>query len=142
VSGLHQKEPVAAAVKSADADAGDLEAMASPARRRFRTPANLYFTYNIYNAQLDKVTQLPKLSAAMRISRDGKIGFAGQPKAIDPTGQPDLKRINAGGGIKLGPDLVPGQYLLQIVVTDALAKEKQKTTTQWADFEIVKYTDG
>lgn len=31
-----------------------------------------------------------------------------------------------------------GEYVLQITVTDLLASEKHKTTTQWLDFEILK----
>jgi hypothetical protein len=32
----------------------------------------------------------------------------------------------------------PGDYILQVIVTDPLAKEKYRTATQWIDFEIVK----
>ena len=32
----------------------------------------------------------------------------------------------------------PGEYVLQIVVTDLLAKDKYRVATQWMDFEIVK----
>jgi hypothetical protein len=32
----------------------------------------------------------------------------------------------------------PGEYVLQIVVTDLLAKDKDRVATQWMDFEIVK----
>jgi hypothetical protein len=34
--------------------------------------------------------------------------------------------------------MVPGEYVLQLIVTDALAKEKRRVATQWIDFEIVK----
>jgi hypothetical protein len=44
----------------------------------------------------------------------------------------------AGGGLQLGTDMAVGEYVLQITVTDRLASEKHKTTTQWLDFEIVK----
>ena len=50
----------------------------------------------------------------------------------------DLKRLQAGGRLVLGTALQPGEYVLQVVVTDALAKEKYRTATQWIDFEIVK----
>ena len=32
----------------------------------------------------------------------------------------------------------PGEYVLQVIVTDQLAPEKRRTATQWIDFEIVK----
>ena len=35
-------------------------------------------------------------------------------------------------------DLEPGNYYLQVVITDKAAKNKQPPVTQWVDFEIVK----
>jgi VWFA-related protein len=113
------------------------ESMSGPSRRKFRTPSNLYYGYVIYNAQLDK-TQHPTLVTTMRITREGKIVFEGQPTPVDVTGQTDLQRIIAGSGLQLGTEMTPGEYILQIIVTDMLAKEKQRTETQWIDFEIVK----
>ncbi len=116
----------------------DRPSMSGPARRRFRIPSNLFFGYVIHNAQLDKATQQPKLLASMRLLRDGKVIFEGQEKAVDLNGQSDLKRIMTGGGLQLGTEMAAGEYVLQITVTDMLASEKYKTTTQWIDFEIVK----
>lgn len=138
ISGLGASASPEAKSDDATTTAADLESMSSPAQRRFRTPSNLYFGYVIYNAQLDKVAQKPMLTASMRILRDGKIIYEGEPKPVDLTDQNDLGRITAGGGLELGPDMGPGDYVLQIVVTDALANEKQKTATQWIDFEIMK----
>lgn len=113
------------------------EAMSGPSRRDFRTPSSLYYGYVIYNAQLDK-TQQPKLVTTMRIIREGKVVFEGQPTPVDLTGQTDLQRIIAGSGVQLGTEMTPGDYILQVTVTDLLAKEKQATETQWIDFEITK----
>jgi hypothetical protein len=38
----------------------------------------------------------------------------------------------------LPPDLEPGNYYLQVVITDIAARDKQPPITQWVDFEIVK----
>ncbi|MEK6280671.1 MAG: VWA domain-containing protein [Acidobacteriota bacterium] len=137
---LDLNEPASSDAKpeNIQATAGDREAMTGPAQRRFRTPSNLYFGYVIYNAQLDKATRQPRLTAAMRVLRDGKVIFEGQPKAVDLTGQAERQRITAAGGVQLGTDMAPGEYILQITVTDLLANDKEKTTTQWVDFEIVK----
>ena len=48
-----------------------------------------------------------------------------------------MKRLIANGGIQLGSKMPPGEYVLQVVVTD-YAKEKPRITSQWLDFEIVK----
>jgi hypothetical protein len=43
-----------------------------------------------------------------------------------------------GGIIQLGMELAPGDYVLQVIVNDALADKKSQTTSQWMDFSIVK----
>ena len=35
-----------------------------------------------------------------------------------------------------GSRMVPGDYVLQVIVTDKLAKEKNRVATQWQDFVI------
>ena len=128
----------AAKPENAQQTADNRPSMSGPAQRRFRTPSDLFFGYVIHNAQLDKATQQPKLITSMRILRDGKVIFEGQEKAVDLAGQADRKRIMTGGGLQLGTEMADGEYVLQVTVTDLLASEKHKTTTQWIDFEIVK----
>jgi hypothetical protein len=48
-----------------------------------------------------------------------------------------MKMLHAATRIRLNA-LQPGEYVLQVVVTDALAPEKRRTATQWIDFEVVK----
>ena len=98
----------------------------------------MQYGYAIYNAQLDKATGRPQIQTQVRLFRDGNQIFAGRVLPFNPGAQMDLKRLWAGGGINLGTDLVPGEYILQVIVTDPLAKEKYRTATQWIDFEIVK----
>lgn len=107
------------------------------ALRRFRSGHVLQFAYAIYNAQLDKSTNRPQLTTQVKLYRDGKEIFAGKETPYDAQGQTDLKRLVAEGGLQLG-GLKEGEYALQIVVTDALAKSKHRTTTSWIDFEIAK----
>jgi hypothetical protein len=42
------------------------------------------------------------------------------------------------GQLQLGSKMEPGEYAMQIVVTDKLAKEKFRTVAQSIDFEVVK----
>jgi len=35
--------------------------------------------------------------------------------------------------------MVPGEYILQIVMTDLLAKEKEKKASQWIDFDVTSH---
>jgi len=109
----------------------------SPAVRQFRTGMALMYGFSIYNAQLDKVTGKPRLKTQVRVFRNGEQLFSGNELPYDPKDQLDLKRLTAGGGIQLGTAMSPGEYVLQIIVTD-IAKEKPRVATQWMDFEIVK----
>ena len=105
--------------------------------RQLRQGMTLKYIYVIYNAQLDRTTQKPKLTTQMRLFRDGQQVFAGSVQPLDTTRQTDLKRVTVGGGLVLGSELPPGEYVLQVIVTDLLAKAKSNTATQWIDFEIV-----
>jgi hypothetical protein len=114
----------------------DLEA--GPAVRRFKQGTQLEFGYLIYNAQVDKTTQKPRLTTQVRLFRDGKQVFAGDQRPFNATNQADIRRLIASGALVLGTDLTPGEYVLQLVVTDTLADEKYRTVTQWMDFDILK----
>jgi len=92
----------------------------------------------IYNAQLDKSTQKPRLNTQVRLFRNGRQVFAGGERPFDATNQTDVKRLAASGALILGTDLTPGEYVLQLVVTDSLADRKYRTVTQWMDFDILK----
>jgi VWFA-related protein len=128
-------------VKTDEQNANDIEPdpvpYASAAIRQFRTGMALVYGFTIYNAQLDKATGKPKLSAKVRVFRNGEQLFAGDEVPIDVSDQTDLKRIAAGGGIQLGTSMTPGEYVLQVIVID-LGKEKPRISTQWMDFEIVQ----
>ena len=117
-------------------DEGDTTA--GPAVRQFHQGANLIGVYAVYNALLDKTTHLPRLTTQTRIFRDGKSIFTGETTPLDVSGQTDLQRLIAGSRLYVGPDLSPGDYVLQIIVEDHLGKEKSRLATQWIDFEVVK----
>jgi VWFA-related protein len=114
------------------------EIMTGPAVRRLRHNFILSYSYTIYNAQLDAAGQ-PQLQTQMRLFRDGKEVFTGKPLAFNPGKQTDMKHLDAGGKFVVGSVLPPGEYVLQVTVTDGLAKNKRySTAAQWIDFEIVK----
>jgi VWFA-related protein len=127
----------AAAATGGRSDDNGAASLASPAVRRFRANSNLSFAYAVYNARLDKATRRPQLTVQTRIFRDGKLIYNGTPTPLNLTSLPDPKRIELGSTLELRESLPPGEYILQLVVTDALAKEKHRTATQWSDFEIV-----
>jgi len=101
---------------------------------RFQKATTLTFVYAIYNARLDKTTRLPRLSTQTRVLRNREQIYTAGPMNVSVEGQFDLKRISAGARLQLGSALSPGEYILQIVVEDQLAK---RSTTQWVQFEVV-----
>jgi VWFA-related protein len=107
-----------------------------PAVRMLPRGTLLDYRYQIYNAQAD-ASGRPQVQTQMRLFRDGRQVFGGRALPPAATGQKDLKRLAAAGRLRLGPELTPGAYLLQVTVTDALAPEKHRVATQWIDFEIV-----
>jgi hypothetical protein len=115
----------------------EVEPQASPAVRRLRKGMTLRYVYTIFNAQLDRATGQPQLQTQVRLFRDSRELYRGKPTPYDMGDQRDGKSLRAGGRIELSRDAAPGEYVLQIVVTDALAKDN-RTATQWIDFEIVK----
>ncbi|HEY0322671.1 MAG TPA: VWA domain-containing protein [Pyrinomonadaceae bacterium] len=127
------------AVSGAEGAQEEPDPQAGAAVRRFRYGMVMNYGYVIYNAQLNKSTQRPQLDTQLRLFRDGKLVFTGRVQPVDPNNQPDPTRLVAGGALRLGTDMPPGEYVLQVVVTDLLAKDqKRRISTQWIDFEIVK----
>jgi len=112
-------------------------AEASAAVRHFKRGMVMSYGYFIYNAKLDKSTMRPQLVTQVRLFRDGKEVFTGKENPFLLGRQTDLKRLMVGGAIKLGTDVSAGEYVLQVVVTDALADKKYQTVSQWMDFQIV-----
>lgn len=111
---------------------------ASPAVRHFTQGMLMDYLCIIYNARLDKATNKPQLISQIRLFRDGQPVFTGKENALNFTNVTDPKWLVSGGAIKLGTDLVPGEYVLQVIVKDMLADEKHRIVTQWMDFEIMK----
>jgi len=97
----------------------------------------LRYGFEIYNAKLDGA-KAPNLTAKIRIFRDGQLMLDGKQAPIEFAGQTDLERIKSAGAINLSKTMQPGDYILQIIITDNLAKEKRKISTQFVQFEITE----
>ena len=110
--------------------------MTDTALRRAHLGYVLRYGIEIYNAALD-ASKKPNLTARVRVFRDGKLLLDGKPLQIDPAGQNDTTHLGWSGAISLGKGMAAGDYILQIIVTDNLAKEKQKIATQFVQFEVV-----
>jgi VWFA-related protein len=109
---------------------------AGPGVRKFERGMIMNYGFQIYNAQSDK-TSGPNLQWQVRVFKDGKPIYSGKQLSVSVAGAPDLKRLPAGGSLQIRDHMELGDYVMQVVVTDAAAPEKHRTATQWIDFEIV-----
>lgn len=113
------------------------DSLNATALRRFKRGTVLRFGYEIYDAKI-VAGQKPSLTTQTRIFHDGKIIFEGKQLPLPLFDQTDFERIKAIGAINLGSEMPAGEYVLQIVATDALAREKSKIATQFVQFEVVE----
>ncbi len=96
----------------------------------------LRYGLEVYNAKLD-VARKPALQSRIRIFRDGELVLDGKTIPVDLQGQADLRRVQISGALSLSDKMLPGDYILQVIVTDTLAKTKQQIATQHVQFEVV-----
>jgi hypothetical protein len=110
--------------------------LADTSLRQFRRGTVLSYGFAIYNAKPSGSSS--NLSYQTRIFRDGKPIFesAVQPVALLP--HSDLKALDFSGALALGTEMVPGDYVLQISITDNLANSKKNTATQFVQFEVIE----
>jgi VWFA-related protein len=105
---------------------------ATPAVRIFKQGTTLVYAYEILNARTDR-NKKHQLDVQTRLFRDGEEIFAGVSSGLDT--QPDRERV-FGLGRMLLAKIPPGDYALQVIVTDKLAKGKDSIAAQSMNFEI------
>jgi VWFA-related protein len=139
LSGIVFHEPAAqSAPANADLPQGPApgeDVTGGAARRSFRRGTVLVYDYEIINAKTG-ASQHPELELQTRLFHDGEQVPAFRTVPATAGGASDAARLTAGGRLSLSRDMTPGEYVLQVIVTDKLAKNKFKTATQSMDFEI------
>jgi len=94
------------------------------------------FDFVIYNARTDNAAK-PNLVMQYKAYRDGKEIFAGPEVPLKVNESSNLSSIDASGVVELGRKMLPGDYVLQVIVRDLSAGKKGQLATQWTEFEIV-----
>jgi VWFA-related protein len=112
-------------------DASERSVLLDATLRQFKRGTILRYDYAIYNP-----AQTQQLESQMRLVKDGKIVYEEKPAAVKTAGQSDPQRLSAAGAFSLGTNLEPGNYVLQIIVTDKA--NSNKFATQYVEFEIVE----
>lgn len=106
------------------------------ALRRVKPGSVLRLGFEVYNARLDPGKQ-PRLNTRIRIFNDGTPVLDGKPTPVELLGQTDFQHIKAARAISFRNKMTPGDYVLQIIVTDDSDPKKPKIATQFVQFEIV-----
>jgi VWFA-related protein len=107
-----------------------------PAIRRFHAGQSILYAFMVINPKVQSSTKKPDLVSEMRLFRNGKLLYSGGHNPLNE-GWFEDRRVVGGGIVRLGGGLTPGEYLLQVVVTDKLARKKKSQVAQWIDFEVV-----
>lgn len=119
------------ALSSGESDSG------SAGRWRFRAGEKVAYAYQVLNAQLAPDGS-PNVEVRAALHHDGKLLGSSSPKAVESKGQADAKRLVVSNDFRLGKQLPPGDYTLQVTVVDKNAPEKRTSVSQSADFEVVE----
>ena len=109
------------------------EIVENPGTRFFEPNSELHFAFVAYNA-----ASAGNLVMETKLFRDAKIVYSGPETPLQLGNQPDPNRVLINGSVRLSPELGPGNYYIQVVITDKSAKGKAAPVVQWIDFDIVK----
>lgn len=103
--------------------------------RQFKRGRVVNYGFTIYNA---KPGPAQSVTSKVTIYREGKVIFDGKPAPVVSSAgsSPDAIRFNAA--LVLGPEMLPGDYVLQVTITDNQRKPKKNTATQFVQFEIIE----
>ena len=106
------------------------------ALRQFKSGSALFYNTTIFNPKIG--AGKPDVKTQVKIFRDGEEVFASEETPYPLDAYSNFKKLTLRGALRLGEAMPPGQYILQIIVKDMPAKEKNRIQTKWIDFEIVK----
>jgi len=109
--------------------------VADTALRRVKIGSVLRYGYEIYNAKIDN-SKRPQLTTKIRVFRGGELVLDGRQTPFDLGAQTDLAHLRVAGAVAIGQKLLPGDYILQVIVTDQAAKGR--IATQFVQFEVVE----
>jgi hypothetical protein len=135
LSGIVLHADTTQAAADAEGHVASQDPNGTPAVRIFKPGAGIAYGYQILNAQAGPLNK-PELEVQTRLFRDGKQVYEGKPWALDAGMQTDPKWMVGGGRMQLGSNIAAGDYVLQVIVTDKLAREKNRVATQSMDFEV------
>ena len=118
--------------------AGDSAGQGSTlSNRQFQRNGQLAYSFVIYNARTEGKNTQPDLEMKIRVLKGAKAVFTGTPRPVQMgEGSAPPSRIVTGGALQLGA-LDPGDYTLEVIVTDkARKKDGSSAVRQQIDFSV------
>jgi hypothetical protein len=101
--------------------------------RRFKAGDALTYSYLVYGTKRNRASNLV---SQIRVFQGDKEVFTNGGQPVVAINDANNEPLLAQGSLKLGAQLQPGEYFMQIVVTDRTASADRRTSEQWIDFEI------
>ena len=125
----------ASGAEAPESQAAPENPLGTPADRSFLPGEPVLYALQILNARTD-AGKKPQLEVEARVFRDGVQINESAPRPADTAQQGDPAHLIAAGEFRLGSKMKPGDYVLQLVVTDKLADPENRVASQWMDFEV------
>jgi VWFA-related protein len=121
----------------AEGQLSDSDPATAAALRAFKPGDALSYDYLVFNAKSGGARRAD-LEVQTRLFRSGKLVYTGRPMVPELAGDPASGRLQAGGHMTLAAGITPGDYVMQLLVTNKLAKERYRSASQAIDFEVVQ----
>ncbi|MEN6602190.1 MAG: VWA domain-containing protein [Bryobacteraceae bacterium] len=116
--------------------AGTQAYSSQPALRVFRHGEPIYCGVMVYNAGGVRGARRPEVEMQVRVLRDGRMVWRGEPYPLKVEGQSDPGRVPFVQKLSFGPRTPAGSYVIQVSAINKAAPAKRPAVTQWMDFEL------
>lgn len=107
------------------------------ASREFRSGTVLKFAYSIFNAKMD-ASRNAKLTYQPKVFYNGTLIYTGNKMPLTVKDSADYRSLETNGKITLSSAFKPGEYILQLTVTDEMRKGSKGTADQFIQFDIME----
>ncbi|MCO6511087.1 MAG: VWA domain-containing protein [Aridibacter famidurans] len=114
------------------------DSVTDTALRRFSAGSVLLYSLETYNAGRKKNDPV-KLLVRTRLVREGRIIYEGKDSPVQASSASSGGGVPVIGAINLPEMLEPGEYALQLILTDETRKGEERFATAFVEFEL---TDG
>jgi hypothetical protein len=129
-------------VSGAHSPGGDPGLSGGSAMRVFHAGESVTYSYQLLNPKLDQVTRRPKVDVEVRLYRGGNELRSRAGTLVEAGNDPT--RLAGVGSFKIGHNMPPGDYALQVVATDQLVNVLlgkwygygRATAAQYVDFRV------